>query len=171
MTWNPKLSDKILWYWSGDLQMSHHPVIGRLVYRCSAWRSSYKTGKRLGLDWTLTTQDQKIERPIKTTTAVWSSVHQHFKILKTEKTAVWLVSTSLSILTDCIFVLKSQTITLPDIWFLSNAKEWEPNAWLHENVVPNTKRCPSHILKIPQEIIPYAYYHLNSCQRNPITVP
>src|SRR5712675_2839330 len=50
---------------------------------CSVWKSSYKTGKRLRLDWTKTDQDWKFTRLIKTTTMVQSLVHHIFKVFKT----------------------------------------------------------------------------------------
>jgi len=69
------------------------------LYLVSVWRSSLKTGKRPRLDRTKTDQDRKFSGPIKTITAVRSSVHVHFRNLKTEQRLVLVVSTGLSSLT------------------------------------------------------------------------
>jgi hypothetical protein len=62
----------------------------------SAWKSSPKTGKRLRPDWTLTDQDRKISGPIKTATAVRSSVPLHLAKLKTDQNRFKPVVTGLS---------------------------------------------------------------------------
>ena len=62
----------------------------------SVWKSSYKTGNRPGPDRTLTDQDRKFSGPIKTVTAVWSLVHHHFQIFKTDENRLQPVSTGLS---------------------------------------------------------------------------
>src|SRR5277367_5039541 len=49
----------------------------------SAWRSGLRTGKRPRLDRTRTDQDRKIVRPVRTETAVRSSVLHNFKFQKT----------------------------------------------------------------------------------------
>jgi len=49
----------------------------------SAWKSSLGTAKRPGLDWTQTGQDRKFPRPLKTATAVQSSVSQDLGNFKT----------------------------------------------------------------------------------------
>src|SRR5271168_1452822 len=54
----------------------------------SAWKSSLRTAKRPGLDWTQTGQDRKIPRPSKTVTAVQSSVSQDFGNVKTDEILV-----------------------------------------------------------------------------------
>jgi len=59
----------------------------------SVWRSSLKTGKRPRPDRTKTDQDRKFSRPIKTVTAVRSSVHHHSRKLKTRQRPVLAVST------------------------------------------------------------------------------
>ena len=61
----------------------------------SVWRSSLKTGKRPRPDQTKTDQDWKFLRPIKTVTAVQSSVHLYFGKWKTGKRLVLAVSTGL----------------------------------------------------------------------------
>ena len=48
-----------------------------MLFKFSVCKSSYKTGKRPRLDWTTTDQDWKFARPIKTITAVQSSVLYH----------------------------------------------------------------------------------------------
>jgi len=69
----------------------------------SAWKSGYKTGKRLRLDWTITDQDWKIPRPIKTVTAVQSLVHHHFRIFKTDKNGLnWYQPVFLALSMYCI---------------------------------------------------------------------
>ena len=50
----------------------------------SVWKSSPRTRKKPGPDWTVTDQDRKFQRPIKTATAVQSSVFEIFKNLKTD---------------------------------------------------------------------------------------
>ncbi len=59
------------------------------------WRSSYKTGKRPRPDRTLTDQDRKFSGPMKTVTAVRSSVHHHLGKSKTGQRPVFAVSTGL----------------------------------------------------------------------------
>src|SRR5271168_3772088 len=54
----------------------------------SAWKSSLRTAKRPGLDWTQTGQDRKFPRPSKTVTAVQSSVSQDFGNVKTDEILV-----------------------------------------------------------------------------------
>jgi len=75
----------------------------------SVWRSSLKTGKRPRPDRTITDQDWKFSGPIKTVTAVQSSVHRHFGKLKTEQRLVLAVSTGLFSLKACsrIYVFQS----------------------------------------------------------------
>src|SRR5271168_2508918 len=51
----------------------------------SALKSSYKTGKKPRLDRTTTDQDRKTSRPVRTVTAVRSSVHPFSKNLKTDE--------------------------------------------------------------------------------------
>ena len=51
--------------------------------------------KRPRPDWTSTDQDQKFTRPIKTITAVWSSVHQHFGMKDQAKTGLSSLNQSL----------------------------------------------------------------------------
>jgi hypothetical protein len=83
---------------SPSLLLTHCSCLPRLwmgSLMSSVWKSSYKTGKRPRLDWTLTDQDQKFIGLIKTITAVWSSIHQHFGKSKTKQRPVLAVSTSL----------------------------------------------------------------------------
>jgi len=54
------------------------------VHVSSVWKSSYKTGKRLRLDQTLTDQDCKISRLIRTATVVRSAVQCAVKFIKTD---------------------------------------------------------------------------------------
>ena len=61
----------------------------------SAWKSSPKTGKKLRLDQTRPHWDHKFLGPVKTTTAVRSSVFGYFKIFKTDENRSQLVSTGL----------------------------------------------------------------------------
>jgi hypothetical protein len=79
---------------SGNLQVPGLP--GTRSIMCSAWKSSPKTGKRPRPDRTLTDQDRKISRPIKTATAVWSSVPLHLAKLKTDQNRFKPVVTGLS---------------------------------------------------------------------------
>ena len=62
----------------------------------SVRRSSLKTGKRPRPDQTKTDQDRKFSRPIKTRTAVRSSVHRRSRKLKTGQRPVLAVSTGFS---------------------------------------------------------------------------
>ena len=81
----PMLTDPYLWISTNyDSQTDY------------VWKSSYKTGKRLRLDWTKTDQDWKFTRLIKTTTMVQSLVHHIFKVFKTSKNRSEPVSTGLS---------------------------------------------------------------------------
>ena len=61
----------------------------------SVWRSSCKTAKRPRPDRTRTDQDRKFSGPIKTATAVRSSVYRYFKIFKTDKNRSQPVFTAL----------------------------------------------------------------------------
>jgi len=54
----------------------------------SVWKSSYKTGKRPGLDRTKTEKDRKISGPVKTATAVRSSVHPNLEMARTDEKPV-----------------------------------------------------------------------------------
>jgi len=70
-----------------------HLLSARTSLLSSVWTSSYKTGKRPRPDRTKTDQDRRFSRPIKTVTAVRSSVPCHFKIFKTDKNRSQPVST------------------------------------------------------------------------------
>ena len=54
----------------------------------SAWKSGLGTAKRPRLNRTKTDQDRKFPGPIKTVTAVWSSVYHHSENLKTDQRPV-----------------------------------------------------------------------------------
>src|SRR5271168_3945506 len=58
-------------------------LCGKVHGTLSAWRSGLGTGKRPRLDRTRTDQDRKIVRPLRTETAVRSSVLHNFKFQKT----------------------------------------------------------------------------------------
>ena len=54
----------------------------------SVWKSGHRTGKRLWPDQTMTDQDRKLWGPVKTVTAVQSTVLHIFENLKTEQRPV-----------------------------------------------------------------------------------
>jgi hypothetical protein len=56
----------------------------------SVWKSSPGTGERPGPDWTVTSQDRKKSRPVKTVTAVQSSVFQYAGNSKLDRSLIGL---------------------------------------------------------------------------------
>ena len=74
--------------------------------RSSVWKSSYKTGKRPRPDRTWTDQDRKFSGPIKTASAVRSSVSCIFRIFKTDENRSQPVSTGLYSLENRVILVR-----------------------------------------------------------------
>ncbi len=125
----------------------------------SVCRSSYKTGIRPEKDRTLTDQDRKFPGPIKTVTAVQSSVHHYFSFPKTDQRPVLAVSTGLS-LPSADFDVYSSIIFF---WVISNphAKRKYDNT-IETNTSHYTTK-PHHNVKLFYN----AYHYTNSRQRYP----